>query len=313
MLMAGIFTGGSKLKLFFGDENSPWSWATRPPDRVIPLIGGQTPLITLMISPADLDGDGSDDLFGRVYTGTQAGSYIYLSSAGKSARTRSFSLDDADIIFRSRKFQAWGDRLGYLNDSTRRYEMLELGGVTPSGGDILLAFSGGPQGPDPINDAYYIPADDGLYDGEPVFSGNSTTVPDVTGDGWDDFLGVSSQYGAFVHQGIALILAGGPYIPRDSATLSVRDVAIAGKPAALSLWPNPVHEELNIAWRGDLKRMPARFEVHDMSGRLIASGSVEPWRGSAIWCADGIAAGAYLLTAFDNDNTPIATTTVWKQ
>jgi hypothetical protein len=307
MLMAGIFTGGSKLKLFFGDENSPWSWATRPPDRVIPLVNEATGL-NLESIPVDLDGDGIGDLFGRVGGSTRRGSYIYLSSAGKSARTRSFSLDDADIIFKSAQYLVGFLPLGYLNDSLRRYGMLDMGAGTQ-----LAALSGGPHGPNGTYEAYYAPGLDGLYEDESIFNGASGSVGDVTGDGWDDLLGSNSQYGAFVHQGIALILAGGPYIPRDSATLSVRDVAIAGKPAALSLWPNPVRDELNIAWRGDLKQMPARFEVHDITGRLIASGTIESWRGQALWrCAD-LPSGAYMLCVFDQSNQSIATTEVIKQ
>jgi hypothetical protein len=74
-----------------------------------------------------------------------------------------------------------------------------------------------------------------------------------------------------------------------------------------------VHEELNIAWRGDLKQMPARFEIHDMSGRRVASGDAEPWRGAALWCAAGVPTGTYLLSVFDNSGQLIATATIVKE
>jgi hypothetical protein len=157
----------------------------------------------------------------------------------------------------------------------------------------------------------YNPSQDGLI--ESPFSGVSTAIPDVTGDGWDDLLAANPEYGAFTPAGIAIILAGGPYIPRDSTWLGVRDIAAEGKHDALSLWPNPVRDELNIAWRGDLKRMPSRFVVHDLLGRLIASGTVDAGRGAALWrCAD-VAVGCYLLSIFDATNTLLSSTEVIKQ
>ena len=104
-----------------------------------------------------------------------------------------------------------------------------------------------------------------------------------------------------------MVLAGGPHIPGEDSTVGVRALALESKGAALSLWPNPVREELNIAWRGDLERMPRRFEIHDMNGRLLAQGAVPDGDGSALWRCSDQPAGAYLLSIFD-DTSLLATT-----
>jgi hypothetical protein len=92
----------------------------------------------------------------------------------------------------------------------------------------------------------------------------------------------------------------------------VHEVALERKSNALSLWPNPVREELNIAWRGDLKQMLRRFEIHDMLGRLVASGSVPEGDGAALWRCAGQPAGAYLLSVFDATGQMLATTRFFK-
>jgi hypothetical protein len=79
------------------------------------------------------------------------------------------------------------------------------------------------------------------------------------------------------------------------------------------LWPNPVREELNIAWRGDLKRMPAIIELHDLLGRLIDRQPLESWRGSGRWDCSGFQAGMYLLEVYDRLGHLLATTTVVKE
>ncbi len=57
---------------------------------------------------------------------------------------------------------------------------------------------------------------------------------------------------------------------------------------------------------------PARL-LHDMSGRLIVEGEVEPGRGSAIWRCASVAAGSYIISAFDGNDVLIATMEVIKQ
>jgi hypothetical protein len=297
-----------RTKFFFSDATSPWSWANRPPDRVIDLDDSVRLLYPFVLY--DLDGDGIGDAVATVYGGQQGGAYLYLSSAGKAARSRSYRLGDADVYLKSQQYVATGIDLGYLNDSLRRYQMLSMLAIDPNN-PRLLGFSGGEHGPDASYDVVYNPLEDGLV--ENVFGTPSGAIPDVTGDGWDDLLAANPEYGAFTPAGIAIILAGGPYIPRDSTWLGVRDIAAEGKHDALSLWPNPVHNELNIAWRGDLKRMPQRFEVHDLLGRLIASGTVDAGRGAALWrCAD-VPAGTYLLTTFDRSGSIIASAMICKQ
>jgi hypothetical protein len=101
-----------------------------------------------------------------------------------------------------------------------------------------------------------------------------------------------------------LILGGGPDIPRD-ASLGVEAVAGEGYSDAVSIWPNPLGEELHIAWRGDLRRMPRRFVVYDMVGREVARGEAESWRGEALWHCAGVGSGAYVLTVYDEHGSLI--------
>jgi hypothetical protein len=56
--------------------------------------------------------------------------------------------------------------------------------------------------------------------------------------------------------------------------------------------------------------MPARFEVRDVLGRLIAEGSAESWRGAVVWNCAAEPSGLYLLAVFDRTGDPIATATV---
>jgi hypothetical protein len=93
----------------------------------------------------------------------------------------------------------------------------------------------------------------------------------------------------------------------------VRDLELEGKQGALSLWPNPVVDAVNIAWRGDLRHAPSRFVVHDLLGKVMAEGRVDPAIGAAIWhCAD-VTPGAYLLSIFDRHDILITTTTLIKR
>jgi hypothetical protein len=190
--------------------------------------------------------------------------------------------------------------LGYLNDTSGRYAMLGVTGAT------LYGFSGGEKGPDRIYEAYYSAREDG-YDGTPfVFK---SAMGDCTGDGWPEFITSNGTYG--FNAGVALILAGGPEIPRD-ASLGVEAVAGEGHSDAVTVWPNPLREDLHIAWRGDLRRMPERFVVHDMAGREIAHGEVEWWRGEAVWHCAGAGSGAYLLTVYDEHGTLISSARLLK-
>jgi hypothetical protein len=307
MALSGLYPGvGPMVRFYWGDDRSPYSWAERPPDRDVKItqdvIGLNGPIFT-----GNFDGDSVMDFVGYIYTGDHAGVYVYLSSRGKSARTRSFMLDDADVYFSSAA-QPSQTTLGYLNDPTHRYEMLSLDGEVGLHQTARLGISGGPDGPDNTYEAYYSPGLDGIGNSW-LFVGGP--VADVTGDGYDDVIYGAPSYNS--DGGVAYILAGGPYIPRDSASLGVRDVAVAGRQTGLSFWPNPVHDELNIAWRGDLKRMPARFEVHDLLGRLVAAGSVESWRGAALWRCEDVPAGTYLLLVYDHSGNMIASTELIKQ
>jgi len=108
------------------------------------------------------------------------------------------------------------------------------------------------------------------------------------------------------------VLSGGPLIPQDFPTSAVETVEAEQKRDALKLWPMPMRDHLNIYWRGDLARMPARFEIHDVTGNHIASGSVDPSRGAALWNCSDVSPGTYLLSVFDELGEQIATASVVK-
>jgi hypothetical protein len=240
----------------------------------------------------DCDGDGLQDL-------VTPGIVIWRSAVSKNPRERSWELDDLDIYLKSAGGQLnVSGHPGHLN--SKRYEM--VGGFWAPG---QILFSGGPSGPDLDYDATYYPGTDGLSAPVPL----SGPVGDVNGDGWDDAISGEDNYpDQWSNGGIAIIIAGGPYIPNDEPAVGVRQIALEQRTAALSLWPNPVREELNIVWRGDLMRMPRRFEIHDMLGRFVSQGSVPDGDGAAIWrCADQ-PSGLYMLSIYDEVDRLLAST-----
>ncbi len=280
-----IDPGPKKLKFFFGGPGSPWNWTV--PDRSV-VFGGAVVL--------DADGDGMLDI-SVVRPEWRVG--LFRSGSGKSIRTRSLTPEDLDGTYYQQGYHNPA-RLGYLADSLRHYEMLAIFQTGGGGGPVFLGLGGGPNGPDHTYDVYSNAAIFALL--EPI--------ADVTGDGWNDLLGSYPQDN--FNRGVAAVFAGGPYIPRDS-TADVEEIAVAGRERAFSVWPNPMCDALHIAWRGDLRRFPARFVVHDMAGREVARGDVEPWRGEALWQAGARASGAYLLTVFDSNNQLIISIPVIKQ
>jgi hypothetical protein len=280
------------LRFYWSDENSPWSWAERQPDRDIPIVEGTIGLSYYLHNPTpyleDYDGDGVGDLDGSEFVEGIDGVRVYLSSR-KNARTRSFTLDDADIYYPD---QFRGYTIGPLNDSLGKHDMLAL---------VYRYVSGSASGPDFDYEAYYSP--DGL---DEYSRGRGMPVGDVTGDGWPDIADGHEMEGPAVNTGVAMVLAGGPYIPFDDPSMVVEEYPVAGESTGLYLWPNPVDDELHIAWKGNLRTMPSRFEIHDMNGELVVEGEVEAYRGEALWRCAGVAAGAYLLTAYDKENNRIA-------
>ena len=298
MVIGCGYPSGPKLKIWYGREGSPWNW-TSIPDRVIALdssIGINTPL-----TYADYDGDGKLDFAGQAWVGPQAGVYVYLSRPGKSFRSRSFPRDDADRVFLSTTYFLRGP-LGPLNDPTHTFDMLSVIGVDPG----LLAFSGSKNGPDLHNEAWY---SEGVVAN--IFY-KMHPLSDCNGDGWSDVLVNDPKWWGF-NQGIAVILAGGPYIPHDDPTVDVQELPAEGKSNAISIWPNPVCDRLNIAWHGRLQHSPARMTIHDLTGRLVASGATDGAVGAMQWNAGGVASGSYVLTVYDAEGRVIASTRFIKQ
>ncbi|MEZ4785167.1 MAG: VCBS repeat-containing protein [Candidatus Kapaibacterium sp.] len=135
--------GNYKLKFWFGREGSPWNW-TNEPDRV--LLLGSTGL-NHELSMGDYDGDGTVDLAGTVYDGDLRYIHIYLSSSGKDFRTRSFARSDAEKVLQTTLLRPFG-RVGALNDSSGRYEMLSMIGpsIYHANEPMLVLFGGGKSG-----------------------------------------------------------------------------------------------------------------------------------------------------------------------
>jgi hypothetical protein len=272
--------GINKLKFFFGSESSPWNWSQ--PDRVVPMSA---------FIPMDCDGDGMLDI---VTGGEDYKVSMYLSGSGKNLRTRSLSSGDIDLTLRASTYYCVPNRVGYLSDSSRRFDVLTI-----NVGGVNYLFSGGPNGPDPYYDG---------YTGDML--GGIQPIGDVNGDGWDEVM--SGTYTVNFESGYAAIFAGGPYIPRDPS-LGVKHITSENRSGAIAVWPNPATTELHIAWRGDLHRMPRRFAIHNLLGQLVAQGEVESWRGEALWQCDDAPAGVYILSIQEHQGAMIATTRVIKQ
>ena len=239
----------------------------------------------------DLDGDGVPEIFGVDQHGSDAGTSVWYSRGQESARTREFSETTRDQFFegttRTRGF-------GYVADSLERYEMMALRGERDAYG-----FGGGLYGPNDTYDAHF-----GGGDG-PAFGG--VDAGDVNGDGWRDRLIASETYGG-PGVGRAVIVAGGPYIPVDDPTVSVRSEPVAGEPYGLKLWPNPVTDLLSLAWRGDLSSMPHRMLIIDAIGRTIVDRGLPTWRGTTAESTSDYPAGSYRLTLFDVDGVIVGST-----
>jgi hypothetical protein len=253
----------------------------RQPDRTVD-IGNPTVDLAQFSWLADVDGDSVKDL-------VRPGLYIWRSGSGKDPYLRTWSEEDADNrLWKVQGAMASIVRPGYLN--SKRYEM--VGGRWEF---RTYLFSGGAEGPDNRYDATFDPRLDsnralGVY----------VPAGDVNGDGWDDALDAGPDYLSWAREwGRVIIVAGGPHIPLDDPASSVRRIDLEETRNALSLWPNPVRTELNIAWRGDLEQMPRRFEVHDMLGRSIADGTVSDGEGAAIWRTVDLPSGSYLLSIYD--------------
>ncbi len=275
----------SKLEFWFGGPGSPWNWSR--PDRSVDDVEHVA---------LDCDGDGVLDIAADVnylMKDTVSTVGLFLSKRGKSIRTRSLALDDIDVRYHRRGFHS-PVRLGYMGDSLRQFEMLGILGADDTGPLSVLGLLGGIDGPDHTPDVYAW--DEHFNDDSPI--------PDVTGDGWNDWLCLYALQGYDV--GHATLHAGGPYIPRDSTAAGVHDIDVAGVRGGLSIWPNPVRNEFHIAWRGDLHRFPARFIVHDMLGREIARGEMDARNGQAMWECASRTPGMYILSVYEANGALLA-------
>jgi hypothetical protein len=287
-LIAATFNGG---RIRWG--GSDLSAFARPVDRKFTMASTWIHLL-------DADGDGRSDFLSD---GPPMQVMLHLSSSEKNPRTRAFDTRDADRTFVGRGNTTFP--AGPVNDSADRYDMFGINSALGDGD--WLFFSGGAGGPDAKYEAHYRAASDGLS-GEPI--GYRVPAGDVDGNGWRDLLcGRPSYPGG----GISIVLGGGPHIPRDSMPASaIRDLPVGRNGDAITVWPNPARDIVHVAWRGDLDTTPARFEVHDALGRLVAAGATEGELGEVEWvCADR-RPGAYLLSIFDRDGGRIAVVPIVK-
>ena len=297
----------NRLKFWWGHPNL--SQLSLNPERTLTLNDSETyPNVSFAVPFMPLFDSDGDRVQEFMLPGADGDWYYYnMNAPGKDPRTRPLTLADAERSYRGYNKPY---KVGYLNDSTRRYEMVGRTGGDPGGGARMVVLSGGKDGPNPTYDAYYSAAADGLTPGN-VF-GRGGPIGDATGDGYDDYLAANPEW-FNLQQGIVVLLAGGPYIPNDDTTLSVQSVATDEHRAALHIWPNPVSDELHVAWRGDLKRPPGLLRIYDMNGRLIVEGPVNTGRGEAIWKCGSVASGSYLLVVCDRHGTVLAQTTLVKQ
>lgn len=288
-----------KINLYLGSGSSPWTWNS--PDVSWYTTDESITPDWFKLDVYDVNGDGIDDFYGNVYTGSaeKIGSYLWLSSEGRDIRTRRHDSTDWDIHYVD--YYIFDQQIGPLGDSTGRWRMLNVG---PAQDARLYALNAGAEGPNRTWDAYAGDSRESMF---------NIGVPagDVNGDGWADVIFGNFNYRS--RGGIAVIFAGGPYIPNDDTTTGVVEYGVAGESGGLYVWPNPVVDELHLAWRGNLKRMPARFAVYDLLGRVVGERDVDTWSGAALWNCPDLPAGACLLTLFDPKGSAIATARVLKQ
>ncbi|MBS1914194.1 MAG: VCBS repeat-containing protein [Bacteroidetes bacterium] len=281
-----VFYWGNGTIYGFGDT-------THRETVTLPLAGSD--LRSLMAT--DCDGDGITDIVAYNFSLSQKQLRIYRSGIGKSARTRSYDSSDADFVIPAgeRNFLQGSDA-GPLNDASGRYHMLAIDqGWYAPGRTYFL--SGRPDGPS----RSYMAFADSMA---PYFG--ILPAGDIDGDGWVDCIGVSGTPARLQ------VLAGGPYIPSPERSDVLR-TPVAGRDGALSVWPVPARDAVNIAWRGDLAAMPRGFRIYNLRGDEIACGEVPEGSGSAVWKCGQAPPGTYLLVVSDTHGTPVANTRIVKE
>jgi hypothetical protein len=293
MLQNPTSGAGKHLMFWFGDGELPDDGAL--PDRSVNIEYGWWTVV-------NVDGDSTSDIL--------TDRFVFHSAGGRSARTRTFNEADADVTLLQEP--GYGHQhFGPMNNRSRRYDMVGTTAYDVVNGGQLRAFSGGPNGPDGTYDGVFYESDHGFLGS--ISGRQNMPAGDVNGDGWPDFLGSNPRYFDRTDRGVVVVLAGGPYIPVDDPSMGVREVVTGERPRSVFIWPMPAVNELNIAWRGDLERMPARFEVFDIRGSLVARGAVDPYVGAALWRCGDAPPGTYVLRVLDEDEQPIGTAAFVKQ
>ncbi|HVZ40158.1 MAG TPA: T9SS type A sorting domain-containing protein [Candidatus Kapabacteria bacterium] len=297
ILLSRGFTGQpfNHLTFYWGSDNLE-RFADPASRRIIDLTP-DLPTAEVGVTALDCDGDGVTDIaVDRVFQPNR-GTWLFRSGAGWHARTDGLDSASASRIFADRYDHASG---GFLNDSTGRYEMLLLGKSEFDTGDspAYTLFSGGVDGPPSSYDAYFGPGASG------------SAIADIDGDGWNDYINGDPTSG--FEGGSAVIYRGGPYIPSPHAA-GVEAIPGEGYDQAITLWPVPAGEQVHVAWRGDLCRMPYGLAMYDMLGNEIFHAVIDPSKGAALLDIGNTPSGVYFMNILDKNNVRIATKRIVKQ
>ncbi|MBS1911517.1 MAG: hypothetical protein JST22_05995 [Bacteroidetes bacterium] len=271
-----------KLKFWFGSSGSPWNWSA--PQHEIAIDNH-------FMAALDCDGDGVLDV--ALPPADSFRVRLYRSNAGKSIHTRSLAPADADVLYYRDEY-AMPVRLGYLSDSAGRYEMLGIFGHSP-----VLGLSGGPGGPDHTADVY---SDAGVF-------GLIQPLGDVTGDGRNDL--IASYYPDNRNAGIAVVFAGGPYIPGDPAAV----LKLLQLPACMTLpvsGPTPHAMKCTSHGGAIFRRCPNGLPSTIFKAARLHMATCR--QGVVKRCGIAQASlGVYLLCLYDAQHRLMTTTRIAKQ
>lgn len=289
-------SGQNNVAFWWGKSGSVNGFWSAEPDRIISAPSTETSLFARDVEYSeDLDGDDIADFSDREYFGDNPGVNIWLSRGHESARTREYTAETVDLLFPDALRRAG---FGYVADSLQRYQMLTLLNLNEP--RDAYGLGGGVSGPNFTYDAYLSGRDGPQHGG--IYAG------DINGDGWSDRLVADAGYGGPVVGG-AVIVAGGPYIPSDDPTVSVREAPVAGVAAGMHLWPNPVLDRLHIAWRRDLPQMPRCLQIFDLQGRLVSETPLATWSGIIELSLAEHPSGTYTALVLDPERRPLGDVT----
>ncbi len=188
------------------------------------------------VGGADLNGDGSDDLFiGAPGLASETGR-VYLTYGGGGGASGSISVDDADAFFEGfSTYESMGSGVANAGDlDNDGYEDLILAASNSDlgaykGGALFLFYGSGT----PYAGSYAIADADAEWMGVDTFDSLGTSVTsagDMNGDGFDEFaFGVSGAELSGVSAGVALVILGSSTQHSGSGTTLSGDWTLHGE------------------------------------------------------------------------------------